>query len=64
MSYDQNTTFEWPKRIAKVIFLRFKGVIRFIKVVSVFRFGHQKCQFWYPQNRQKCVILAMWMYQK
>ena len=56
--------FRVAKRVAKVIFLRFRGVIRFIKVVSVFRFGHQKCQFWYPQNRQKCVILAMWMYQK
>ena len=46
MSYGQNTTFEWPKRVAKVIFPRFRGVITYIKVVSVFRFGHRKCHFW------------------
>ena len=59
MSNSQNTTFEWPKRVAKVFFLRFRGVIRSIKVVSVFRFGHQKCHFWYPQNPQEGLILAI-----
>ena len=33
-------------------FIRFRGVIRSIKVVSDFCFGHRKCLFWYPQNCQ------------
>ena len=62
----------WPKyhfRVAKTCckgdFHRFRGVIRFIKVVSVFRFGHWKCHFWYPQNRQKgawCLQPKDWWY--
>ena len=50
---------EWSKWVPKVIFPRFRGVIRSIKVVSVFHFGHWKCHFWYPQNSQKGVILGI-----
>ena len=53
---ERSTRVNWT---GKVIFLRFKGVIRSIKVVSIFRFGHWKCHFWYPQNSQKGVILAI-----
>ena len=38
------TTFEWPK-VTEVSFPSFLGVIRSIKVVSVFRFGDRKCRF-------------------
>ena len=31
----------------------FWGLVRSIKVVSEFWFGHPKCHFWYPQNSQK-----------
>ena len=48
--YGQKTTFKWPKRVPKVFFPRFRGVIWSIKVVSNFRFGDRKCHFWYPQN--------------
>ena len=60
----QKTTFKWPKRVPKVIFPRFWGVIWSIKVVSDFRFGDQKCLFRYPQNRTNCPILRFWGYQK
>ena len=53
MKNGQNTTFEWPKRVAKVIFLRFRGVIRFIKVVSVFRFGIRSASFDTPKIAKK-----------
>ena len=41
----QKTTFEWPKVVSEVNFPAFWGVIRSIKVVSVFRFGDRKCRF-------------------
>ena len=44
-SNGRKTTFEWPKVISEVSFLTCCGVFRSIKVVSVFRFGDQKCRF-------------------
>ena len=41
----RKTTFEWPKVVSEVSFPAFWGVIRSIKVVSVFRFGDRKCRF-------------------
>ena len=41
----RKNTFEWPKVVSEVDFPAFWGVIRSIKVVSVFRFGDRKCRF-------------------
>ena len=60
----QKTTFKWPKRIPKVFFSRFRGVIWSIKVVSDFRFRHRKYHFWYPHNRKIGQFLRFWGYEK
>ena len=44
-SNGRKTTFEWPKVVSEVNVLTFWGVIRSLKVVSVFRFGDRKCPF-------------------
>ena len=48
---------KWPKNHFQCTKMRFwgdfswfRGVIRFIKVISDFCFGDRKCHFWYPQN--------------
>ena len=38
--------------LQRCFFLRFRGVIRFIKVVSDFCFGDRKCHFCYPQKAE------------
>ena len=60
----KKNTFEWRKCVPEVIFLRFRGGIWSIKVVSDFRFGDRKCHFWSPPNRKYCTIFAIWGGQK
>ena len=47
-----------------MIFPRFRGVIRSIKVISDFRFGDRKCHFWYPKKRKNGPNLQFWWYPK
>ena len=52
-------TFRGPIWVPKVSFLGVLGASLYWKVVSEFWFGHPKRHFWYPQNDQNGVILAI-----